>query len=476
MEKVDLLLINPFYHKRNGSGAIFPLGLGYISKKLRDNGFSVKIIDCALYFKTLNELPEFLQWFRIKISKIDPYIIGIGPSTTPAIRSIIEINKICREIHSHKPIIFGGPLASINSQQWIFKDILKADGVVSGDGEQVMLNIIKYLKSNRVKKSLCETINDLNKDEVKHDFFESDIPERSFNILYKPSIRRNLFKNPFATLIGSKGCPRSCSFCVSSTLNRYRKRSFESIIREMKFLYENKNIKSFIFYDDCFFSNKNSINQEIESFTKQIIANKINASWQIELPPDMLYEIDYDNLKNLINSGCRQFNIGFERNDNLTLNLFNKSYDFNKIKNKCDEIFKIDSLFRINGTFILTGPNSSFNKIRDLIYFSKNLNLLFAHYNPLFLYPGTILYDNLFPKQPKKWFEIISKNEDFFGEILYQDKNLNRKEIFNQIQNAYCSFYDSKWELKARKIFKNNYNYIQGNINKMKIDRFNQYD
>lgn len=47
MKNVDLLLINPPFHRRNGSGTIFPLGLGYILAAVNINGLTSDVIDCS---------------------------------------------------------------------------------------------------------------------------------------------------------------------------------------------------------------------------------------------------------------------------------------------------------------------------------------------------------------------------------------------------------------------------------------------
>ena len=44
-KKVDLLLINPPFHRRNGSGSIFPLGLGYIIAAAKKEGYTCDVIN-----------------------------------------------------------------------------------------------------------------------------------------------------------------------------------------------------------------------------------------------------------------------------------------------------------------------------------------------------------------------------------------------------------------------------------------------
>jgi len=81
MNAVDLVLIHPPYHLRNGSGVIFPLGLGYIAAGATEAGFTVRIIDGARRSSSLNRdsLEEFLHWLSKELSAFLPRLaIGIG--------------------------------------------------------------------------------------------------------------------------------------------------------------------------------------------------------------------------------------------------------------------------------------------------------------------------------------------------------------------------------------------------------------
>jgi len=65
-DEFDIVLIHPPYHRRSGSGIVFPLGLGYLASTARNAGFSVCILDCALYYSSLdnNTLKQFEVWLH----------------------------------------------------------------------------------------------------------------------------------------------------------------------------------------------------------------------------------------------------------------------------------------------------------------------------------------------------------------------------------------------------------------------------
>jgi anaerobic magnesium-protoporphyrin IX monomethyl ester cyclase len=145
MLNADILLINPPYHKRNNSGTVFPLGLGYLSSSIKAAGFKVQILDCASIFSSLDEesLRHFKKWLLEKLKLIEPKIaIGIGPCTTPAINGIQTIADVCFKNYKDLPLIYGGPLASIPGQKSLFFDFLHATAIIGGDGEIAICDIL----------------------------------------------------------------------------------------------------------------------------------------------------------------------------------------------------------------------------------------------------------------------------------------------------------------------------------------------
>ena len=65
-------------------------------------------------------------------------------------------------------------------------------------------------------------------------------------------------KNVTAYLVSSRGCYKNCSFCsIAAYFDmfegcRMRYRSVKSVFEEIKYLYQNYNIRKFCFWDDNF--------------------------------------------------------------------------------------------------------------------------------------------------------------------------------------------------------------------------------
>lgn len=128
-KKVDLLLINPPFHMRNGSGKFFPLGLRYIISSVEQNGYSWAVIDCTEIIQSYrdDDLNKLSRELKRLLTGYDPLTIGIGPTITSQLRALKIISSACRDVFENTPIFAGGPFASIKNQEWFFFEELKIE-------------------------------------------------------------------------------------------------------------------------------------------------------------------------------------------------------------------------------------------------------------------------------------------------------------------------------------------------------------
>lgn len=203
MKKVDLLLINPPFHRRNGSGSFFPLGLGYILSTVELNGFSTEVIDCTQIISTykskdLNLLKKYLQ---NKLLEYEPNLIGIGPCITTQVKALKIIADSCMNRYGKEKVFAGGPLASIEGQEWFFFDFLNIDYIIKGDGEKAVVEMIRTVQKG---KSLSECRYVTKKDYIYFNEIDNidrlPFPKRMFVAESIVSERRS-GKNPSLSMI-----------------------------------------------------------------------------------------------------------------------------------------------------------------------------------------------------------------------------------------------------------------------------------
>jgi len=173
----------------------------------------------------------------ISISANDP--LGIGPATSTFVelwggegRMAVKLRELLEHklIKKHKPTIFlGGPGAwqlAINPQK---RKDLGIDCVVVGEGEVTAPKLFKQAIENN--SPLPEVV----EGEVAHDKDISDILGGSI----------------VGIIEATRGCARSCAFCVPS-LKKVRSRPIKNILNEVKTNVENGNRGIILHGEDIF--------------------------------------------------------------------------------------------------------------------------------------------------------------------------------------------------------------------------------
>ena len=480
----DLLLINPPYHRRRGSGVVFPIGLGYIAAAARLRGYSVDIIDCAPAFASLHHsvLSRLGPWLKTRLEASRPRLaIGIGPCTTSSVRGTQSVAAVCQSVLPGIPLIYGGPLASLPGQTSLFFDHLSASAVVPGDGDFVICDILGTLASGgdlarlsnvttKGRVASCNLIGDLD---------ALPFPDRQWEAEgagYSLSVRRELNAGGFATMIRSRGCPHRCKFCVSGYLRdgQYTTRSLRNVVAEIDQLQQSRNVKAIVFYDDTFFLQPGSLRQEISEIAQLLHTLSQPVVWQAEIRPDVMAAIDSPTAESLYASGCRQLNVGIEKANTPHVGLLGKQIDIDLTKKAIDQIRRGAPNLRLTGTFILGGPGETRESVNATLELAKELGLIFAHFYPLEVYPGTDIYKECFPCDGEvDWLDRILTDELPWGELIYESPSLTRADLLNLVKQGYQSFYErAEWHSLAHRLLGAHYTQCAQAVAQWAADRF----
>ncbi len=118
------------------------------------------------------------------------------------------------------------------------------------------------------------------------------------------------------TIITSRGCPFSCSFCCSPNIWGQRTffRSSKSVLAEVDELIEKYGVSEIRFQDDNF-----TLNRQLEDICIGLSNRKV--FWRCSTRADLL---NRDLLKLLWKGGCREIGIGIESAEDSVLDLINK--------------------------------------------------------------------------------------------------------------------------------------------------------
>jgi radical SAM superfamily enzyme YgiQ (UPF0313 family) len=170
-----------------------------------------------------------------------------------------------------------------------------------------------------------------------------------------------------------------------------------------------------------------------------LLEAELGMRWQIEMRPDFFSLLTIEDLSLLRKAGCRQINIGIEKVSQNGLRFLGKTGNGENLKEKI-ALAKEKQGIQISATFILGGEEETEDDIKQLVDYAKGLSLDFAHFNPLFVYPGTPLYNKVFSNE-SEWVDLVLRDNLPWGEIVYENKNLDRSKLLRLIDYAYIEFY-----------------------------------
>lgn len=452
----DILFIQCPFNKRAGIGNIYPLGIGYLMKAVDEDGYSFDFFDCACLTEKADEEGITLATKNLELFlKKNKYIIvSISGITTGAILSLESVISTCRKFAPNSKLIIGGPLPSIEDTVKVFFDNYAIDGIVRGDGEDVLPELIAYIKSGKTLESFyaITTANRMGPLNVLKDINRIPSPYRNDNIMrkYGVSRKRGLFSRRLsATIITSRGCPYNCFYCVSgnSRSRKFMKRSWDNIADEIKSLVDNYGVDNIVFYDDCFFPNPKRVNEDIRNFLNEInrVECKHKFFWQTELRADVIANISEEMLQQMFEYGCRQINIGIETPDREFMRYLGKTISLEDVQAACFKIKKYTPKMIMGGTFIVGGPNVTEESVIETGRFAKRLGLHFANFFALELHPGTPLYRDIFGTSDE-WYQTIILHKNKRECLLYENPNFPETRLKKTIEKVYDSFYDENWE------------------------------
>lgn len=223
------------------------LGLRYIASELESRGHIVDIVP----FNSEYDIPHAVK----QVTGFAPQITGLSMVFTSRAREFCHLARALRDSGYTGHINAGGHFAALNCQS-LLKDFQAFDSVALGEGEYILSALADNLDKPSRVHGLCYRRNN-GSVEINPSTGNPD----NLNALPFPkrTTFHEYFGKPIASILSSRGCWRNCAFCSinawykSGGGKKFRIRSVENIVAEMKELYFSYGIRIFNFQDDNFF-------------------------------------------------------------------------------------------------------------------------------------------------------------------------------------------------------------------------------
>ena len=267
---------------------------------------------------------------------------------------ITELVKELKQIQPKSKIWCGGPEVSYHYAEFL-ADNKAIDGIVIGEGEQSFLELMGYYQEQAKGLDSIEGIIFRESARLKEDFpgraAEDTIPlpEESAPEMTETGLRQplsldavpfpyenmKLFRNKIIYYESGRGCPYSCSYCLSSVDRRIRLRSLELVKRELQLFLDHR-VAQVKFVDRTFNCNRNHA-MEIWNYIREHDNGITN--FHFEITADLLTGEELALLATL-RPGQVQLEIGVQTTNPATMEAIRRRVDYERLAENVEHIRK----------------------------------------------------------------------------------------------------------------------------------------
>lgn len=340
-----------------------------------------------------------------------------------------EIASDYKKICPGTEIWVGGPEVSYNVEQ-VLRENKAIDYVMYGESEQTFCDVMNsYGKMNIDKLYQIKGIGFKNGEETVVTMPQNPVDMSDIPFVYKDM---SDFENKIIYYETSRGCPFSCSYCLSSIDKKLRFRNLEMVKKEIQFFLDNKT-NQVKFVDRTFNCNKKHA-MEIWRYIKEHDNGVTN--FHFEIAADIMNDEEIELIRDM-RPGLIQLEIGVQSTNSCTLEAINR-------KTNIDKIAKVTEKIRQGGNIHQHLDLIAGLPFEDINSFENSFNQVYAM-KPDQLQLGflKVLYGSMMKEESEKYgieyssrtpYEVLKTKWISFDDIL------KLKEIEAVVEIYYNSF------------------------------------
>jgi anaerobic magnesium-protoporphyrin IX monomethyl ester cyclase len=409
-----------------------PLGLLSLAAYLERDGHDIAIHDALGPFA-----PAGIEQDIEQVISEAPDLVGFSATTS----SFLDAVQMARAIKDHRPAtttVVGGVFATSMGAALLerFEGI---DYLVFGEGEETL----RHLAAGRPAESIRglayrdgprplateprEAIADLD-----------ELPFPAYNLLrgFPRGYHLPLFNSPAApgaTLVTSRGCPYSCSFCDRSVFGRgYRFQSAEYIYEHMSHLARDYGVRHINVYDDLFTLKK----ERIVSLCERLINRPLGLTFNCAV---RVGHADFEIMSLLKKAGAWMVSLGVESGDPAMLQRHKSGVRLDQVQATVDRLRQVG--LHVKGLFIAGLPGETPETLARTLEFILSLDLDEMNLSKFSPFHGAPLWENIAEEGTfnEDW-RLMNCNNFVFVPSGFK----SRSELEQCYGHAVKSFYTSK--------------------------------
>lgn len=401
-----------------GGTIYYPYFLAYAAGWAQKNGFEVSLFDF------IAEGLDFSASVK-RVRQFAPDLIVIETSTPSIFNDIKFAQKIKKQLPDTFCLLVGTHPSAL--PEWTLNQAKEVDAVAVGEYDQTVVEVAETMESQNAKRKaqsarLRNEISDRSYQQIDGLVFRSgnkiirnkprafirDLDQLPFvSSMYKQFLdpKKYYFAAadfPMVMIIGGRGCPFGCSFCLYPQVMHglgYRARSPQNLADEFEYIRQNlPEVKEIVLEDDTFTADPVRVRQFCRLLIRQ--KNKLNDNFsrsrlhlrggRLKWSANVRVGLDLQTMKLMKASGCRLVIVGYESGSDLMLKSMGKKIHPNDSLKFAQNAKKAGLL--VHGCFVVGNPGETLKTMRQTLDFAIKLDPDSAQFYPLFVYPGTKAY------------------------------------------------------------------------------------
>lgn len=338
-----------------------------------------------------------------------------------------ELAEDLKKVLPSVPFWAGGPEVSFDAEAFLAANPA-FDGVMVGEGEETFLELAGYYVDHRKSLEQIRGIAFRKENQVLHNGWREIMDLSKVPFPYKDL---QDFDHRIIYYESSRGCPFSCSYCLSSVDKKLRFRSLDLVRKELQFFLDHK-VPQVKFVDRTF----NCKHDHAMAIWKYIVEHDNGVTnFHFEIAADLLREEELE-LMATMRPGLIQLEIGVQSTNLQTLEAIRRKTDFSRI---CQIVERIHSFGNIHQHLDLIAGLP----YEDYDSFHHSFNDVYALRPQQFQLGFLKVLKGSLMKQMEKEYGIVHKEKEPYevlstNWITYEDV-LNLKKVENMVEVYYNS-------------------------------------
>ena len=432
-------------------------GFPYLAGALKAAGHDVFSVNLSYQWCGTSAYEKLKEEIVAAIRAHRPELIGVG-GLTADYKFVRDAVKCCREVAPNIPIVCGGNIFTQDSE-FIFHALQPNFGLI-GEAEDTIVSLLNAVSSGHGLKEIQNLWYWENGKVVKNptvhskknldeyplpDYQPFDI-DKFLELQNQPSthVFSHTEKHPRIMPISlGRYCPFKCTFCCHFDGRKYRSRTVEHLIEEIKQLYARYQFNILIIYDELFSADKSKVWHFCSCLRKLDFKFRWHCAFRVT-------DVDKDLLKEMKETGCATIAFGLESASPTVLKSMNKRISPEEIKKAIEMTAEAEIGFYAN--FIFGDPAETIETIKESMTFYYNYcSQVMIGFIYILPYPGSQIFqyavDNGIISDRQLYYDEIGgmghtgynltkmSDKEFYG---FVDPIIQRQDNFDKRALAYC--------------------------------------